>query len=385
MLAIGAPQRATDRGPRPMGNRQLAWLGNSLVVFVIVALGAIESLDRDVYYRAVQEDGAVEWATVLLLIPGMWLSVAAARRARTDAGAFRWFFVGLGAFCLFFAGEEISWGQRLMAYQPPEYFLEHNTQQELNLHNLFKHAVRTKYLLMGIVGLWGVLLPALHAFVAPARRLLDRLGFVVPPFLLAPAFAAVGILSYVYPWKYTGEVAECLFALLLTLTITERAHATVVGDGRPPVARTGLAIAVAVGLAALIPPLMDTAVRGSDTERVARAQAETEALASDWRSHQEATGRGPSSCGAHIRVFTWVRKYELQAFRGGAFAGLGIDEARRDYFLDPWNNPYWIRHVCEGRRPKGVFIYSFGPDSHRDSNTEQLRGDDVGVVFVPSR
>ena len=46
---------------------------------------------------------------------------------------------GLGLFCWFVAGEEISWGQRLLAFQPPEFFLRENFQQELNLHNLLQN------------------------------------------------------------------------------------------------------------------------------------------------------------------------------------------------------------------------------------------------------
>jgi hypothetical protein len=32
--------------------------------------------------------------------------------------------------------EEISWGQRILGIDSPEYFLSHNRQKELNLHNL---------------------------------------------------------------------------------------------------------------------------------------------------------------------------------------------------------------------------------------------------------
>ena len=368
-----------------MGNRQVAWLGNVLVFGAIAVLAAVEANDRDTYYRLVQEDGVLEWATVVLMLPAVWLCGQAIKRTRAAGGPLPWFFAGLLAFCVFFAGEEISWGQRLMVYQPPEYFLEHNSQQELNVHNLFKQYLRTKYLLMGILGLWGVLLPLLHTFVRPLRGLLDRMGVLLPPILLLPAFAATGMLVNVYPWKYTGEVAECLFSLLLYLTIAERADSVPGGAGGSLIKRVAITVAVASVLAALIPPFVDVAIRGSDTERVELAKTEAAALVADWHSQWEASGRQPSGCGAHIRVFTWVRKHDFDAFRTGEFSKLPIDETRREFFLDPWNNPYWIRHVCKKKRLRGVFLYSFGPDSHRDSSKKELLGDDVGVEFLPSR
>lgn len=33
-------------------------------------------------------------------------------------------------------GEEISWGQRIIGFESPEYFRENNDQQEFTFHNL---------------------------------------------------------------------------------------------------------------------------------------------------------------------------------------------------------------------------------------------------------
>lgn len=45
-------------------------------------------------------------------------------------------YLGLAALFLFGAGEEISWGQRLLGFQTPEQLAEVNTQKEFNTHNL---------------------------------------------------------------------------------------------------------------------------------------------------------------------------------------------------------------------------------------------------------
>ena len=76
----------------------------------------------------------LEWATAYA-----WLAagVLFARAAWKDKGAARLVCLLLALAAFFAAGEELSWGQRLFGFEPPELFLEENFQQELNLHNLF--------------------------------------------------------------------------------------------------------------------------------------------------------------------------------------------------------------------------------------------------------
>ena len=70
---------------------------------------------------------------------------------------------------------------------------------------------------------------------------------------------------------------------------------------------------------------------------------------------------------------------------GGAFlegmaspaSELSILETRRDrrgYFLDPWNNPYWVQSIREGQRVN-ILLYSFGPNRLRDVDTMEDDGD----------
>ena len=56
---------------------------------------------------------------------------------------------------------------------------------------------------------------------------------------------------------------------------------------------------------------------------------------------------------------------------------------RRGYFLDPWNNPYWL--LYERSRDR-IVVYSFGANRRRDTNvrqpgdTFQPGGDDLAVT-----
>lgn len=74
-----------------------------------------------------QEDGPVEWLTALLLL-AMGLYGLSQRPLP---------FRLLGILGLLGAGEEISWGQRLLGFETsPEILRRHNLQGEANLHNL---------------------------------------------------------------------------------------------------------------------------------------------------------------------------------------------------------------------------------------------------------
>jgi hypothetical protein len=88
-----------------------------------------------------------------------------------------WLFL---AFLFFFgAMEEISWGQRIFGVQSPEWFLEHNRQSELNIHNLILYGVNINRLVFGkilamIVGVHLLLVPLLYRFSKRWRELLNR-------------------------------------------------------------------------------------------------------------------------------------------------------------------------------------------------------------------
>ena len=113
-----------------------SWRWSYLWLVILLATYAyFGTFDIELYRHFLQEDGWVEWATFLAFSWAcmLWLYIA----FRSD-GWLRFGYGCLAFFCFFVAGEEISWAQRLLGYQPPEMFLEHNFQQESNLHNLFK-------------------------------------------------------------------------------------------------------------------------------------------------------------------------------------------------------------------------------------------------------
>ena len=118
--------------------------------------------------------------------------------------------------------------------------------------------------------------------------------------------------------------------------------------------------------------------RNALPENVDAARQEVEALRSDFEDRRVRT-----RCGVHKRLYTYVQKYEQTHLLEGAFARLqtqGLPEERADFFLDPWNSPYWVRDTCATRsEQRRVFVYSFGPNRKRDSTRSEIRGDDIGA------
>jgi hypothetical protein len=224
-----------------------------LAATIVLGALALARFAPDRYDPLMEEDRAVEWATVVFfLAAGITRSYQAIRTRRG-------FDALVALFCLFVAGEEVSWGQRLIGYTPPGVFLEHNTQQEANLHNFADIFGRPKWMLIMALAGYGLLLPAL-ARVAPARRPLEKLGATAPPVAVVPWFLAAIALLIWYPVTFTGEWVELLAGWLFLAAA--------------PVSPRATAITAAAALpAALVMTWVSAVRRPGDSSQVACAAA----------------------------------------------------------------------------------------------------------------
>lgn len=320
-----------------------------------------------VQYRALlQEDQAVEWATAwLFLAAGLgWLLPAVRRRRAGD--------LLVAIFCLIVAGEEISWGQRLLGLSVPDYFLAHNAQQELTLHNLIPSAVQPKWFLLAALAGYGVLLP-LVGRTRRGVRLLARLGVSVPAWRLAPAFAGASALLLWYPLTLTGEWVELLAgALFLAATPL------------PPVALWAT-LALAVPLGAGLVAGAGLIGRASLDQQVACAGIDVAALRDDLTIGTAATPRLGQMRSIHKRVWTattdgYLTRDRLTGFDDAVCAGEAADAARRRYAIDPWGTAYWVSVERDDQGQRRAVVYSFGPNRRRDGTAQAPDGDDVGAV-----
>ncbi len=293
-----------------------------------------------------------------------------------------WFFAGVGLFCLVVAMEEISWGQRILGYRPPVYFLQHNFQQELNVHNLPSQELRLLALKAVILG-YGVPLP-LGGLLTGPRGPLSRVGISPPSPWLAPSFLIIYITYEAYPWDFSGEIVELALGVAFLLALLPATRPRELRRKRtgqqllPPVAAWGIVVVLGAST-----PALTRSLKRVNPASVETARGELEALSLDFETMFHLGRVRPTSCGLNERLYTCLVEFNQNYLREGAFSSLraqGLPEARADFFLDPWNSPYWIQHDCSGRGGRElVMVYSFGPNRKRESTEWEVRGDDIAA------
>ncbi|MFK5690603.1 hypothetical protein ACI3EY_13145 [Ornithinimicrobium sp. LYQ92] len=210
---------------------------------VLLGAGVVYLAHLDGYLWGTGEDGVVEWATVIgyllalgvaaTLVPRLW------RNLRLTAVAYVVLCMGF----FFIAGEEVSWGQRLLGFEGPPALVEANLQDEANLHNLLdRYALHALYILIGLwgvgVGRWVVrhvrwLRPG-YAY-APSREVvwwfLPVLAYYVYIDYAVPALGLLGLEAGEGPPRFQ-EVVELLLAVGFLLFVVE-ARLRFVGSTRP--------------------------------------------------------------------------------------------------------------------------------------------------------
>lgn len=346
---------------------------NAIVLAVFGFALGLDAIAPDQYAVAVQEDEPVEWASFWAFALAAAGFVLAARARHARERRWPWLTIGTAAFCAFVALEEISWGQRLLGYRPPAYFLAENFQQELNLHNLVETESR-KWTLAAVIAGFGIALP-LALRVGFIERLLARFGTPHPPLALVPAFAAIFAFYEWYPIRFTGEWVEFALGVGFLIAAAGECHRWRSSASRwssgPIAAFAAIAGTLALGVATA---QGSRALASDDPARRAAAERETEALREAF-----ASGLVAGQCDVHKRLYTFVEEYDRVGLRSSEFAGLA-ESKRADYFLDPWNMPYWIRHGCSEDDGRSMLVvYSFGPDRRRNTVGFEIEGDDVGA------
>lgn len=111
------------------------WLPLAFYTFVYLC-GFV--LDNEIYRRFfIGEMGIPDFSTVLVLIAAVIMGVRATHSAHALGLRLLTGWLVLGTLgCLYFAGEEASWGQWYLRWDTPEAWAALNNQQETNLHNL---------------------------------------------------------------------------------------------------------------------------------------------------------------------------------------------------------------------------------------------------------
>jgi len=177
--------------------RELAQLSSTpipktLVVGLVVCLGLLVYglllLRRDpvAFLVWIREDGLVEWLTFAVLVImsafSFVMSYGFGRSGPARGAKGVWLFLGF----LFFFGamEEISWGQRVLGIESPQWFLQHNRQGETNVHNLVIYGVNINKLVFGkilgvLIGMYLLAVSLLYRVNEGFRNFMNRWGIPI--------------------------------------------------------------------------------------------------------------------------------------------------------------------------------------------------------------
>jgi hypothetical protein len=223
-----------------------------LTAFLVCLFGLLLLVSPAAYGYLLMEDTPSEWLGFLFLVVAGFLWLVAVRHAYTRRQFLGSLFcLAMAVLCLFVAGEEISWGQRLLGFQTPGYFRERNIQGELTIHNLSLPWMRPRRLAFVLVLGYGVVAPILAGVCRPVRTAFSRLGVPIPPFGALPAFALAAWL-FTSPITATDdEVGELVFsAALLVVALSAAGRGD--RDGAGDLFRvSALSLVSAVGLSIL--------------------------------------------------------------------------------------------------------------------------------------
>jgi len=205
----------------------------ALVLVAVLAGVVLSHVDEPAFRHGyVEEDGPIEWGTVLALL---FAALVCCRRflllRRRRPVLFLAATALLGALFVFGAGEEISWGQRMLGFESPSWFMEYNVQRDTNIHNLKIGGVKINklvfsHLLGAMIVAYVLLLPILYRWNPTASRLISAFAIPVPRARHAVFIVATVLLVYgAVRSSKRGELAEFGLSWMVALCVAFPANA----------------------------------------------------------------------------------------------------------------------------------------------------------------
>ena len=168
----------------------------------------------------VVEDGIVEYGTALFLLGIGIYNLSKFIRYRKLHGLL-WAIGTLGFALLFIfgAGEEISWGQRLLGFETPDSLRAINRQEELTLHNIrigdfdVNKLIFSKLLTIVLI-IYFVVFPLLFKRVEWIKSLANNFGVPVPQLHHIIIFLIATLIVLLIPSGKNAELHEFAFAAI---------------------------------------------------------------------------------------------------------------------------------------------------------------------------
>ena len=196
-----------------------------LLLFFVFFIGIYFANTDATYFESVyvKEDGFVEYSTAFLLFCIGMLSLSRITFLRKYKNLL--WLLGTLFFTvvfLFGAGEEISWGQRIFNFDSSNYFIENNTQQETNLHNMVVGETKINKLIFSqlltlIMVLYLLVLPVLFRKVSWIKNLVNRFAIPVVNWHHSIYFLLITASLLLIPSDKKWELYELAFGVIFLL------------------------------------------------------------------------------------------------------------------------------------------------------------------------
>lgn len=167
--------------------------------------------DLEMIYK---EDGLLENFTALLSVIAAGIFFYLSRKYNQLIQKI--FLIAFGAFMLFFAMEEISWGQRIFGWETPEVLSEVNVQNESNLHNIFNSFFELIYFAVNFtVGFVIFFRKQIIEWLERNEKLSTLKTFLPAPHFYYVGFVFIFLLLYTLFLDKGGETNEEIFSFAI--------------------------------------------------------------------------------------------------------------------------------------------------------------------------
>lgn len=220
------------------------------VIFALSALGYGASWMMDsqafTFHWISREDGLLETGTFIALLAGATLCLYRAWALRNERSRRFIAMLAMTAVVLIFgAGEEVSWGQRMIGIEAPEFFQKHNSQYETNIHNLVVAGVGVNKLVFGkmlAIGLVCYLFGLGYFYRRSPRfaKLMNRFAIPVPRVYHAVAVLAIVAIVETSPSEMRGEINEYAISSIVFLILLNPTNRNVFLSGSRSQDKSGL-------------------------------------------------------------------------------------------------------------------------------------------------
>jgi hypothetical protein len=210
----GGLQRLLDASAADWGVSRTTMAIILLVPFGVVGGGILALLlGKDAYKWYIEEDRFAENLQVAgFAVAALLSALTALRLRRAQEMRLGALFLMLAIGLFFIAGEEISWGQRILGLETPETLDEINRQGEINIHNIYPVEI-TLRIVQILFGVWGALLPlALLRYQDRFAKWRHELSYLIPHYSLVLYFAGTMVWR-IYRFIHPDPPPEFSFVL----------------------------------------------------------------------------------------------------------------------------------------------------------------------------